>query len=69
MKFYWDCWDWNGKWMNRWMKIDDVWYELYVIVGIVFSGKKTSVLINRMCIILGSGLTIDILTLLVIGIK
>ena len=31
MKFYWDFWDWNGKWMNRWMKIEDVWYELYVM--------------------------------------
>ena len=24
-------WDWNGKWMNRWMKLDNVWYELYVM--------------------------------------
>jgi len=31
VKFFWYYGNWNGNWMNKWIKIDDIWYELYVI--------------------------------------
>ena len=42
VNFSWDYWNWNGKWMNRWMKTDDVWYELYVenVLGWVQEGGE-----------------------------
>jgi len=68
-----------GKCMNVWMKSRYVWHDLkyiyiYIYIGcdrdIVFSRKKIPMLrCNRMCCLRSYSITIDILTLLVLGIK